>query len=136
MPERIVTTADLTWDGDLRFIARSGAQEIVVDSNGERGPSPMQTLAMSLAGCMAIDLVDILRKGRHEVRALRARFSAPRALEPPKRFEEIALHYVIEGNAPASAIERAIALSREKYCSVWHSMRHDIDFRITYDARP
>ena len=45
----------------------------------------------------------------------------------------VELHFTIEGAAPAEAIERAIALSREKYCSVWHSMRQDIDFQVTFE---
>jgi putative redox protein len=82
---------------------------------------------------MAIDLVDILKKGRHDLRSLRATFTGVRAPSPPKRFEEITLHFVLTGNVPHAAIERAIALSREKYCSVWHSMRHDIPLHVTYE---
>jgi putative redox protein len=135
MTPRITTTADLTWDADLRFTARSGGQHVVIDSNGHAGPSPMQTLAMSLAGCMAIDVVDIVKKGRHDLRALHVTFTGLRAAEPPRRFEEITLHYVIEGNVPEAAVERAIALSREKYCSVWHSLRQDIKLTVTHEIR-
>ncbi len=135
MTERITTTAELTWDTGLRFTARSGRSEILIDGNTEQGPSPMQALAMSLAGCMAIDVVDILAKGRHDVRGLRVTFTGQRAPEPPKRFEEIALHFVINGAAPQAAIERALALSREKYCSVWHSLRQDITLTVTHELR-
>ena len=132
MGERSTTSAELTWLGDLRFDAASGTHHLVIDSNSERGASPMQTLAISLAACMAIDLVDILAKGRYELRSLRAEFSGLRAAEPPKRFEEIALHFTLDTDAPAHAVERAIALSREKYCSVWNSMRQDIAFNVTW----
>jgi putative redox protein len=134
MAERITTRAELTWNGDLRFTADSGGRQVVIDSDGAQGPSPMQTLAMSLAGCMAIDVIDILKKGRHEVRGLRASFAGVRAATPPKKFEEIALHFTIGGDVPAHAIDRAIALSREKYCSVWHSMRESIALAITYEV--
>jgi putative redox protein len=133
MPNRITTTAELTWDADLRFSAKSGGAQLVIDSNSQAGPSPMQTLAISLAGCMAIDVVDIIRKGRHDLRGLRVTFTGQRAAEPPKRFEEITLHYILEGDVPTAAAERAIALSREKYCSVWHSMREDIELTVTHE---
>ncbi len=134
MADRPTTSAELTWEGDLHFTARTGGFEIAVDGNTTHAPSPMHALAVGLAGCMAIDLVDILIKGRHDLRALRATFTGLRAPEPPKRFQEITLHYVLTGAVPPNAIERAIALSREKYCSVWHSMRQDIDLRVTYEV--
>jgi putative redox protein len=133
MREKVATTAELTWDADLRFRAKSGTSELVIDSNSGAGPSPMQTLAVSLAGCMAIDVVDILKKGRHDLRGLRVTLSGLRAPEPPRRFEEITLHYVVTGSVPEGAVERAIALSREKYCSVWHSMRPDIKLAVTHE---
>lgn len=135
MASRITTTAELTWDGDLRLTARSGGSELVIDSNSERGPSPMQTLAISIAGCMSIDLVDIIRKGRHDLRGLRVTFTGQRAPEPPKRYEEIALHFIVEGSVPAAAVDRAIQLSRDKYCSVWQSMRQDIQLTVTHEIR-
>ena len=105
---------------------------MTLDSAGEAGPSPMQALAFSLAACMAMDVVHILTKGRHDLKGLRADLSGSRAAETPHRFTTITLHYVINGKVPADAVERAIELSREKYCSVWHSLRRDIDFRITH----
>ena len=55
-----------------------------------------------------------------------------RAPEEPRRFTSITLHYTITGEVPEAMIERAIQLSREKYCSVWHSMRQDIELTVTY----
>jgi putative redox protein len=127
-------TAELTWDGDLRFRATTAGYELQTDGNAKAAPSPVQLLAVALAGCMAIDLADILTKGRHDLRGLRTSVTGLRAPEPPKRFQEIALHFVITGQVPAAAIERAIALSREKYCSVWHSMRQDIQLAVTYEV--
>jgi putative redox protein len=132
---RISTSAELTWRSDLVFDGTAGGTHAVLDSNGKAGPSPMQLLAMGLAGCMSMDVVDILKKGRYDMRALRAHFIGHRAGEPPKRYEEITLHFVIDGNPPAEAVDRAIALSRNKYCSVWHSMRQDIELTVTYEIR-
>jgi putative redox protein len=77
-------------------------------------------------------VIDILRKGRHGVTGLHITLSAERAAEPPRRLTRVALHFAITGPVPEAAAERAIALSREKYCSVWHSLRQDIDFRISF----
>lgn len=94
----------------------------------------MQALAYGLAGCMAIDLVHILQKGRHQFGALRAELTGVRASDEPRRFTTIRLHYTLEGPVPDAAVQRAIDLSREKYCSVWHSMRQDIDFTISFSV--
>jgi putative redox protein len=126
--------AELLWSEELRFGATSGAAAIVVDGNGEAGPSPMQLAAFGLAGCMAADVVEILRKGRHSLSGLRIAFTGERAPDPPRRFTKIALHFHISGAVPSEAVERAIALSHEKYCSVWHSMRADIAFATTFDV--
>jgi putative redox protein len=129
-------SATLEWTGDLCFEAVSGRSRITVDSDGVAGPSPVQTLAISLAGCMAVDVVDIVRKGRHEVRACQATLTADRAEDPPRRLTRVHLAFTLQGSVPGHAVERAIALSRDKYCSVWHSMRHDIDFTTSYEVHP
>lgn len=131
-----VTTATLTWTRDLEFEARSGHTTLIIDSKGRAGPSPIESLALALAGCMAVDVVDIVTKGRHPLAALSADLSAERAPEPPRRFVRVTLHFVVNGDVPTAAIERALALSRDKYCSVWHSLRQDIDFATTYEVRP
>src|SRR5262249_34689402 len=109
---------------------------LVIDSAGVAGPSPVEALAAALAGCMATDVAHILTRGRHPLRALRAHFIGERAPEDPHRFLRIELRFAIEGDVPGDAIDRAIALSREKYCSVWHSMRQDIDFTVTWSREP
>jgi putative redox protein len=127
-------TSTLTWQGDLRFRAVTGTSEIIFDSESSAGPSPPQAVAMALAGCMAIDLADIVVKGRHSLTALEARITGERAPEPPRRFTHFSLHFVVTGDVPAHAIERAIQLSRDKYCSVWHSLREDIRLDTTFEV--
>jgi putative redox protein len=85
----------------------------------------MQVLAESVAACMAIDVVLILTKGRHPLKGLHVSFSGERAPQPPKRFVSVTLKFRITGDVPAAAVERAIDLSRQTYCSVWHSLRED-----------
>jgi putative redox protein len=126
------TIADFRWQRDLVFQATSGTQTIVIDGDSREGPSPVQTLAFSVAGCMSVDVAHILTKGHHPLRAFRAHLVADRAQEDPHRFLRLTLHFVVEGDVPADAVDRAIALSHEKYCSVWHSMRQDIEFHISW----
>jgi putative redox protein len=129
-------TADLVWAGELKFGATSGPSAIVVDSDGVAGPSPMQLLAEALAGCMAVDVVLILTKGRHPLKSLRVSFAGERALQPPKRFVSATLAFHIGGDVPAAAVERAIDLSRQTYCSVWHSLNPDIVLQTSYQIHP
>jgi putative redox protein len=124
---------ELIWAGDLEFDVRVGQSSFRVDSKGAAGPSPVQALAVAFAACMSMDLAHILRTGRHPFRSLRSRLSADRAQQEPHRVEKLALSFTLEGAVPAAAVERAIALSREKYCSVWHSLRQDIDLQVTFE---
>lgn len=129
-------TATLTWQGDLKFRAATPRTEIILDSDSTAGPSPPEALAMALAGCMAIDVADIVLKGRHPLTALAAKISGVRRDDSPRRFVSFTLHFVVGGAVPPHAIQRAIDLSREKYCSVWHSLREDIAFETTFEVDP
>jgi putative redox protein len=133
VPPKPPAVVDLIWTGNLEFAASVSRSALIIDSAGAAGPSPVETLGAALAGCMSVDLVHILTKGRHELRGLRTKLVADRAPDDPHRFVHVALSFVIEGDVPRDAVERAIQLSREKYCSVWHSMRQDIDLRVTFE---
>jgi putative redox protein len=126
------TIIELVWEHDLVFAGRSGDIQMSLDSASVAGPSPMQALAFALASCMSMDIVHVLTKGRYKLRGLRADLTGKRAPDEPKRFTAITLHYTITGDVPGDKVERAIDLSREKYCSVWQSMRQDIEFTVTY----
>ena len=128
--------AELVWSGDLRFDASSGTKSAIIDGDSKAALSPTQYAAIGLAGCMAADVVDILRKGRHPLTALRVTFTGTRAEQPPRRFLQIELRFDVGGSVPSDAVERAISLSREKYCSVWHSFRQDIAFSTTFHITP
>jgi putative redox protein len=134
--EKPPVPASLVWNGDLRFRASSGTAEMTLDGASTSGPSPVQALAFSLAACMAMDVVDILRRGRHAVTTFNVTFVGRRTDSHPHRFLRIELHFSVHGNVPAGAVERAVALSRDKYCSVWHSMRQDIDLTTTFEVAP
>ncbi len=127
-------TLQLVWEHDLVFAGTSGQTSMTLDSDGVAGPSPMQSLAFALAGCMAMDVVHILRKGRHDLHGLRVDLSGARADEQPRRFTGITLQFTVNGDIPGDAIQRAMDLSHDKYCSVWHSLRQDIDLQMTYSV--
>jgi putative redox protein len=127
---------DVSWKGGQRFSGRAGSFELTLDGSIEAGPSPVQALALALASCMAIDVVLILTKGRHEPRSLSGHLEADRADTEPKRIRAVRLRFAVTGDVPPEKIERAIALSREKYCSVWHSLREDIAFETSFTVTP
>lgn len=126
----------LSWRGNLSFDGTAGPHTVRLDSENADGVSPMYALAFALAGCMAVDVVMILTKGRHELTALDVRFHGTRAEGPPAYFTDVLLHYALVGSAPDEAVQRAIDLSREKYCSVLHTLRPDLRLTITHDITP
>ena len=126
-------TGELIWVEELQFGATSGTIATVIDGNSTAGPSPAQMLVLALAGCMSIDIVDILRKGRHELTAFRTTVSAERAAAPPRRVLAAQLRFHVHGAVPQAAVERAIGLSRDRYCSVWHSLRQDIELITSFE---
>jgi putative redox protein len=127
------TVVELVWTDRLQFAATLSHTALVIDSSGAAGPSPMELLAAALAGCMSVDLAHILTRGRHPFAALRSKLVAQRSPDEPHRCVAVALHFTVEGAVPPDAIARAIQLSKDKYCSVWHSMRPDIDLQVTFD---
>ena len=127
---------DLTWVGDLKLEGTSDKASMTLDSSGVAGPSPVQALGFALAGCMTMDVAYILTKGRQPFSALRSHLIADRAQDEPHRIVKMHLHVTVDGELPVDAVARALALSHEKYCSVWHSMRQDIEFTATHDVLP
>ena len=120
------TSLELVWTRDLVLEGQSGGASIVLDSAGQAGPSPVQALAFALAGCMGMDVVHILTKGRYDLRGLKIALVAERAQDTPHRITAVTIDFAVTGPVPREQVQRAIDLSHEKYCSVWHSMRQDI----------
>ena len=136
MPEaRPQTTVSIAWDANLEFTGRAGKHEVGIDGSSAAGASPMQYFALALSSCMAIDIVHILTRGRHTLASLNATFTGERADADPRRFTRIGLHFTLATDAEPVVVERAIQLSREKYCSVWGSCRQDIDLAVTYEIQ-
>lgn len=127
----------LTWDRDLRFRGQAGKWVTEIDGNGTFAPSPMQLLLEAVGSCAGVDMVDILRKGRHEVRTLTVRVDGDRREEPPRRYRSLRVHFHVTGDVDPEAAERAARLSFEKYCSCFHSLRDDLelDYRVDVNAK-
>ena len=136
LDERPTTVAELFWKKDLVFEAVSKGQSMTIDGDGQAGPSPVMTLAFALAGCMGTDVVHILKKGRADLRGVEAHFVARRSPTDPRRFESVELRFDVKGEIEPDKVARAIALSHDKYCSVWHSMRQDIAFTTSFTVAP
>jgi putative redox protein len=130
------THVELVWEHDLVFGGRSGAASITLDSAGQAGPSPVQALAFSVAACMGMDVVHILTKGRHDLRGLAIALVAERAPENPHRVTAVDMRFTLTGSVPDAQVRRAIDLSHEKYCSVWHSLREDIVLTTHFTVAP
>jgi len=128
---KAATTLELIWEHDLVMNGRAGDATMVLDSAGKAGPSPVQALAFAVAGCMGMDVVYILQKGRHDLKGLKLSLTAERAQEDPHRITALTIDFTVTGDIPKDQIQRAIDLSHDKYCSVWHSMRQDIPFTTT-----
>jgi putative redox protein len=114
-----MTNAKTTWIEKQRFtgISDSG-HAIVVDGDKTGGNSPMELVLIGLCGCTGYDVVSILQKKREAFTSLEVRAEAERAKEPPSVYTEIKLIYRIGGKVSRKAVEDAVRLSEEKYCSV------------------
>ena len=105
------------------------------------GPSPMEAVLMALCGCTSVDVVNILKKKRQPLAALTVYATAEQATEPPNFFTRIQLTYAVTADAhgPLSrkAVEDAVALSKDKYCSVSAMLetRADIEFVIDFGGQ-
>ncbi len=117
-------TIDWLAASGMAFSAETGSGHLLTmdgaaDGGGRNlAPRPMETVLAGTGACAAYDVVLILRRGRHDVRGCRVKVTSERATEDPKVFTKIHLHFVVSGiRLSATAVERAITLSHEKYCS-------------------
>ena len=108
----------------MGFVAETGSGHfLTMDGSPDGGgrnlaPRPMETVLAGTGGCTAYDVVLILKRGHHDVRGCQVKLSAERAPQDPKVFTRLQMHFIVSGRAlPAAAVERAIALSHERYCS-------------------
>jgi putative redox protein len=123
----------LTWEKDLVFTARIRGYAIDFDADAKEGCIPTDSLLMSLPGCLAIDVVLFLKKMKAEIKSFDIETVGERNPVPPKYFKAVHMKIRIAGKGiTPKKLDRAISLSREKYCSVYHSFRKDMDVKISY----
>jgi putative redox protein len=123
----------LTWEKDLVFTARIRGYAIDFDADAKEGCIPTDSLLMSLPGCMAIDVVLFLKKMKAEITSFEIETLGERNPAPPKYFKTVHMKIRISGKGlTPKKLDRAISLSQEKYCSVYHSLRKDMDIRVSY----
>ena len=127
-----MTKLSLDWKGGMKFANSHGSPAIELHSSTPGVSSPPQALAYAVMACMAMDVIHVVEKGRHAIRAMTVKFEGERAPEPPKRFVTMTLHFDITGEVPDKVVARAIELSRDKYCSVWNTIRQDVRLRTDF----
>jgi putative redox protein len=130
------TTAQMRWRAGVVFDATTGSHTFRVDGDSAAGASPMQHLLVALGGCMGIDIADILVKMRTPPGRLDVALEGERPAEPPRRFTRVTMTLRIEGDVPLRNVERAIALSRDRYCSVWRTFGQDTVLEVDIELIP
>lgn len=123
--------------GSGHTLVMDGAPDEVKPENGGKNlaPRPMETLLAGVGGCTAYDVVLILKRGRHKVRGCTVTLKAERAEVEPKVFTEINMHFVVTGQGvPLNAVERAVALSHDKYCSATIMLAKTANITTSYEV--
>lgn len=129
--------ASAEWKTEMQFDGRSESGHTIhfdADAAHTTGPSPMESVLAALCGCTAVDIVSILQKKREPFTSLVVSAQAEQAAESPRVFTRIRLVYRIGGKVSKKAVEDAVALSKNKYCSVSKMLEKsaDIEFAIEY----
>ena len=136
-------TIDWLAENGMAFSAETGSGHLLTmdgaaDGGGRNlAPRPMETVLAGSGACAAYDVVLILKRGRHQVRSCRVKVSSERAAEDPKVFTKIHLHFVIGGiDLNAAAVERAITLSHDRYCSATVMLAKTAAVTTSYEVKP
>ena len=126
----------LAETGSGHTLLMDGAPDAAKPENGgaNLAPRPMETVLAGAGGCTAYDVVLILKRGRHDVRGCTVKLTSERAPVDPKIFTKIHMHFVVTGrHLTASAVERAIAMSHEKYCSATIMLGKTADITTSFE---
>ncbi len=138
MIEAKVTLTQPQRETARQFVARTGTGHhlILDDTAGASGPKPIELLAVGLAGCTAFDVITILRQKKHQhVTAYEVRVEADQAERPPQVFTEIRVHHVVRGyDVDPNAVQEAIRLSDEKYCSAGAMLKAAAKLIVTFEV--
>ncbi|WP_417659130.1 OsmC family protein [Pseudidiomarina sp.] len=126
--------ATVNWRDGLVFEAESGSgHSVTMDGNKAEAASPMELVLMAAGGCSSVDVVSILEKARQHVSAVRCEVTGERADAVPAVFTKVHLHFVVTGKDIADKhVERAVALSADKYCSVAKMLEASVQLTHSY----
>jgi putative redox protein len=127
----------LAETGSGHTLVMDGAPDADKPENGgaNLAPRPMETVLAGTGGCTAYDVVLILKRGRQDVRGCSVKLSAERAAVDPKVFTRIHMHFVVTGKGlAASAVERAVAMSHDKYCSATIMLAKTADITTSFEV--
>ncbi|WP_338456423.1 OsmC family protein [uncultured Alteromonas sp.] len=125
--------AQVSWDKDLTFTGTTDSgYKTVMDGSGN-AVSPMESVLLAVGACSSIDVVDILKKGRHDIESCECELEAERADDAPRVFTKIHAHYtVVASSVTEKALARAVQLSTEKYCSVMLMLTGNVEITTSY----
>ncbi len=122
-----------------QFVAASGTGHhlILDDAAGNTGAKPIELVAVALAGCTAFDVINILRKKRQQVTGYEVKVEAEQSPNPPQVFTAVRIHHIVTGaDVSPQAVEDAIRLSEEKYCSVGAMVQKSAELHTTFEIVP
>jgi putative redox protein len=126
--------ATVKWSREMQFAGiGNGGHSVLMDGDNKAGNSPMELVLIALCGCTAFDVVGILQKKREPFTGVEVSAQAEKAPDPPRVFTNIKLQYRVAGKVARKAVEDAVRLSEEKYCSVAAMLNKTA--RITYEIR-
>jgi putative redox protein len=136
----LIAHSDWKVDEVFEAVAENG-NTITLDGDcaHQHGPSPMEAVLMALCSCTSVDVVSILKKKRQPLTGLRVSANATQAPAPPRVFTHIMLTYAVRGKLSRKAVEDAVSLSKNKYCSVSKMLDKaaTIEYEIVYpDGEP
>ncbi|KMW72676.1 hypothetical protein TI10_14780 [Photorhabdus luminescens subsp. luminescens] len=130
--------ARVKWVEGLSLLGESSSgHQIMMDGNaGDKAPSPMEMVLMAAGGCSTIDVVSILQKGRYDIRDCEVKLTSRRREEAPRLFTHINLHFIVTGkDLTDKAVERAVMLSAEKYCSVSLMLGKSVEITHSFEIK-
>ena len=132
----------INWlpDSGMAFLAETGSGHFItmdgaVDGGGRNlAPRPMETVLAGTGGCTAYDVVLILKKGRHDVTGCQVKLTSERSAVDPKVFTKIHMHFIVTGHQlAAAAVQRAVQMSHEKYCSASIMLAKTADITTSFE---
>jgi len=141
MTGMITANVKLTQPGgtNRQFVVTSGTGHhlLIDDAAGNTGAKPIELVAVALAGCTAFDVIGILRKKRQQVTGYEVKVEADQTPDPPQVFTQVRIHHIVSGvDVSAQAVDDAIRLSEEKYCSVGAMVKRSAELHTTFEIVP